>query len=377
MRGTRRSSIAGGVVAERGRHIAVDARELLGQPTGVGRYLLEVLREWAHDDGFPHRLSLVVPAEPSAALARELGGRVSWTLVPGLRGTAWEQWQLPRAVRHVGADVLFAAAYTAPLVRTAPFVVAIYDASYFAHPEWFGRREGARRRWLTRAAAARAASIVTISEFSAREIGRWLAVPRGRMVLAPPGAPPLRRPMPGAGTTVLYVGSLFTRRHVPELIGGFARFAATTPGARLILVGDNRTSPRIDPAEIAASSGVANQVEWRAYVSDDELDRLYASARVFAFLSDYEGFAMTPLEALARGVPSILLDTPVSREVYGDAATFVQTTPESIAAGLTALSLDSPTRESVLAAGRRRLTEFSWRRTADAIRTALERAAAS
>jgi glycosyltransferase involved in cell wall biosynthesis len=288
-------------VAERARHFAIDARELLGQPTGVGRYLLEVLREWVRDDAFPHRLSLIVPAEPSPALARELGGRVSWTLVPGLRGTAWEQWQLPRAVRHVGADVLFAAAYTAPLVRMTPYVVAIYDVSYFAHPEWFGTREGARRRWLTRVAAARAASIVTISDFSAREIAQWLKVPPARLVLAPPGAPPLRPPLPAAGTTVLYVGSLFTRRHIPELIRGFARFAATMPGARLILVGDNRTSPRLDPGRVAADAGVERQVDWRAYVSDEELDRLYASARVFAFLSDYEGFAMTPLEALARG----------------------------------------------------------------------------
>ncbi|MEO8484285.1 MAG: glycosyltransferase family 1 protein [Acidobacteriota bacterium] len=364
-------------MAEPSRQIAVDARELLGQPTGVGRYLLEVLREWTRDDAFPHRLSLIVPAEPSPALARELGGRVSWTLVPGLRGTAWEQWQLPRAVRHVGADVLFAAAYTAPIVRASPYVVAIYDVSYFAHPEWFSAREGARRRWLTRAAAARAASIVTISDFSAAEIRHWLKVPPGRIVLAPPGAPQIRPAAPAMGTTVLYVGSLFTRRHIPELIRGFARFAATTPGARLVLVGDNRTTPRIDPARVAAEVGVADRVDWRAYVSDEELDRLYASARVFAFLSDYEGFAMTPLEALARGVPSILLDTPVGREVYGDAAHFVETTPDSIASGLAALSMDSPARDAALAAGRRRLEAFSWRQTADTIRIALERAASA
>lgn len=364
-------------VAERARHIAVDARELLGQPTGVGRYVLEVLREWTRDDTFPHRVSLVVPAAPSPELARELGGRVSWTIVPGLRGTAWEQWQLPRAVRHVGADVLFAAAYTAPLVRVVPYVVAIYDVSYFAHPEWFRAREGARRRWLTRLTAARAAGVVTISDFSAREIARWLGVPRSRILLAPPGAPPARRPLPGTGVTVLYVGSLFTRRHIPDLIRGFARFAATTPGARLILVGDNRTTPRIDPARIAADAGVGQQVEWRAYVSDEALDRLYASARVFAFLSDYEGFAMTPLEALARGVPSVLLDTPVGREVYGDAAYFVQTAPESIAAGLTALTQDSPVRDATLAAGTVRLAQYSWRRTADVIRAALERAVPS
>ncbi len=44
---------------------------------------------------------------------------------------------------------------------------------------------------------------------------------------------------------------------------------------------------------------------------------------MFAFLSEYEGFGLTPLEALAAGCPPVVLDTPVAREVYGDAAIFV------------------------------------------------------
>ena len=50
---------------------------------------------------------------------------------------------------------------------------------------------------------------------------------------------------------------------------------------------------------------------------------LYARASVFAFLSEYEGFGLTPLEALAAGVPPVVLDTPVAREVYGPAARYV------------------------------------------------------
>ena len=60
------------------------------------------------------------------------------------------------------------------------------------------------------------------------------------------------------------------------------------------------------------------------YVSDEMLASLYRRARVFVFLSEYEGFGLTPLEALAAGVPVVLLDTPVAREVCGDAAVFVR-----------------------------------------------------
>ena len=48
-------------------------------------------------------------------------------------------------------------------------------------------------------------------------------------------------------------------------------------------------------------------------------------ARAFAFLSEYEGLGLTPLEALAAGVPPVLLDTPVARESCGDAALYVPT----------------------------------------------------
>ncbi len=150
---------------------------------------------------------------------------------------------------------------------------------------------------------------------------------------------------------------------------------ARQPNARLILVGANRTNPPIDPREVAATAGIGHAVDWREYVNDAELEQLYASARVFAFLSDYEGFAMTPMEALAHGVPSVLLDTPVAREVYGDGAMLVPLEPRAIAAAIDELFSDTPRRENTLAAGRDQMRRLSWTRTASTVREALEAAA--
>jgi alpha-1,3-rhamnosyl/mannosyltransferase len=116
-------------------------------------------------------------------------------------------------------------------------------------------------------------------------------------------------------------------------------------------------------------------VNWREYVNDADLDRLYASARVFAFLSDYEGFAMTPMEALAHGVPSVLIDTPVAREVYGDGAVLVPLDTRAIATALDGLLHDAARRDGTLAAGRGRLGLLSWARTASTVLKALEAAA--
>jgi glycosyltransferase involved in cell wall biosynthesis len=299
-------------------------------------------------------------------------------------GTRWEQIRLARLVADLQPDVFFGAGYTAPLRLRLPYVLAVYDVSFFAHPEWFGAREGLRRRLITRAAARRAHSVITISEFSAKEIERYLGVPRSRIHLAPPGAtrtsgvtPEVDLGCDTRGPVVLYAGSLFARRHIPELIEGFARAAARVPAARLVLVGDNRARPPIDPLAIATRAGVRDKVEWRQYVADDELRRLYASARVFAFLSEYEGFGMTPLEALAHDVPLVLLDAAVSREVYGDAARYVRLDATSIGDALGDLLVDDAAHAMLRQAGRNRLSQYSWDRSAAIVRTALEAAARS
>jgi glycosyltransferase involved in cell wall biosynthesis len=116
-------------------------------------------------------------------------------------------------------------------------------------------------------------------------------------------------------------------------------------------------------------------VEWREYASDDTLARYYDSARVFAYLSEYEGFGIPPLEALARGVPPVLLDTPVAREIYGPAASLAAASADDVAAAVAALLSDRSLRQTRLNHGRELLQRFTWAQTATVVREALEQAA--
>lgn len=86
---------------------------------------------------------------------------------------------------------------------------------------------------------------------------------------------------------------------------------------------------------------------------------------------------MTPMEALAHGVPSVLLDTPVAREVYGDGALRVPLDVEEIARAITALLSDEEVRSQVLAHGVERMASYTWEHCANAIQRALEEAADS
>jgi len=342
--------------------IAIDARELTGRPTGVGRYLSRILQAWTAVPGMSgHELVLCAPA---ALAPLDLGNlRVAHAVAPG-QGTVWEQWTLPGLVRAQRADVLFAPAYTAPIVCPAPVVLTIHDVSYAAHPEWFAWRDGFRRRTLSRLAAWRAARVITESDFSKREIARHLRVDPARIEVIYLGVSTLLGTAPRE-PLVLYVGSIFNRRHVGALVEGFARLAARRREIRLAIVGDNRTRPWLDLDALVAGSGLSDRIHVRSYVPDAELAGLYARASAFVFLSEYEGFGLPPLEAMAAGIPVAVLDTAVAREIYGPAAAYLpRPDPDLIAASLDRLLAEGPERERLVQAGAVQVERYSWRECA-------------
>lgn len=351
--------------------IGIDARELLGEPTGVGRYLGELLNRWTvRADAAARRFLLYTPEPLKISFAN-----VETRVLGGGRGTLWEQTTLARAVAGDKPDVFFAPAYTAPLRLGMPLAVAIHDVSFSRHPEWFSWREGTRRRWITRSGARRAGVVLTGSAFSSREIQELYGVPARRIevvtygVSRPPAASGARRQ-----PLVLYTGSIFNRRRLPDLIAAFAQTVRSVPDAQLVIVGSDRTRPRQDLAAVAAAHGISARVRLSQYVPDAELGTLYATASAFAFLSEYEGFGLTPLEALAAGVPVVALDTPVAREVYGDAASLVQ--PGDVhgtAAALTLLLTSPDAAAAQLARAPDLLARYSWDEAATRTLAAIER----
>jgi glycosyltransferase involved in cell wall biosynthesis len=349
--------------------IGVDARELLGARTGAGRYLGELISRWtARTDADTRRFLLYSP-EPLALAWPHADVRIA----SGRRGTWWEQTTLSAAVRRDDPDVFFAPAYTAPVSLGSPLAVTIHDVSFSRHPEWFRFRERKRRQILTRVAARRAGVVIAVSEFSSREIQALYGVPADRIRVIPSGLSPrvalggIREPL------VLYAGSIFNRRRLPDLIAAFAIVSRAVPQAQLVVAGENRTWPRQNLSAIASGHGVAGRVCLRDYVSDEELASLYGRASVFAFLSEYEGFGFTPLEALSAGVPIVVLDTPVAREVYGDAAVFVAPGDvQATAKAVTQLLQSSEAGTALLARAPAVLSRYSWDAAAEATLAAVE-----
>ena len=362
--------------------IGVDARELLGATTGVGRYVGELLLRWtSRDDAATRKFRLYTP-EPIPLPFPP--GTVDYRILssgsqPG-RGTWWEQMYLRRAVARDRPDVFFAPAYTAPLLSNIPLALTIHDISFVVHPEWFRFREGIRRRWLTRRSADTAAVVFTDSEFSRSEIVTHLHLDPARVKVIPPGVPVRVESAAGPGRTrepiVLFVGSIFNRRRIPDLIAAFVGLAGDFPQARLVIVGEERSWPPQSVVDVARAFGIASRVDFKSYVSDAELAALYARASVFAFLSEYEGFGFTPLEALSAGMPIVVADTPVAREVYGAAAHYVPVGDIAATTKILAqLLCDSVSGREPLRHAPGVLARYSWERAANETLSHIERIA--
>ena len=364
--------------------IAVDARELCGHRTGVGRYLGELLHQWATDPAATrHTWRLYAHDAPVVPEAF----RDAVHVVPGAGGTQWEQWHLARAVAADAPDVLFSPAYTMPCLVRCPRVVAIHDMSFAAHPEWFSWREGWRRRVLTRWSARHAERVLTISAFSRREILRWTGCAEDRVVVTPLGTPTVVTSVADVtapadkAPSILYVGSIFVRRHVDALIAAFLRHVAPQhPTATLDIIGENRMPAGVPIcADLdAAPASARTRVRIRSFVDEGSLRDAYAAASVFAFLSDYEGFGLTPLEAMAYGAVPVVLETEVSREVYGEAARRIapgDRLVDDLGAALLELLTSDDARHRIRQEAPRTLARYRWSQTAAVTLQVLEEVA--
>jgi glycosyltransferase involved in cell wall biosynthesis len=250
----------------------------------------------------------------------------------------------------------------------------------------FSLLDGIRRRLLISAAVRVSSVVLAVSSFTRDEIIRRFPAAKSRVECIPLGADDdllpgpsrdqARRDLALHGPLVLSIGSIFNRRRAPELVRAFAEVLRRFPRATLDIVGDNRTHPRIDLAGLAASIGVSQNVRLSGFVDEAGLAMRLAAADVFVTLSDYEGFGLTALEAMARGIPVIAANRPSLSQICDEAAMLVDPTDVSRIAAAVVLFLSDPARRAeFVARGRARASLFAWSTTAQRTRAALVAAA--
>jgi glycosyltransferase involved in cell wall biosynthesis len=365
--------------------IGIDGRELQGRPTGTGRYLRSLLRIWSSTSEDRLVAYFNGPPPQDAALrhprirARALGARPT-------RGLVWQEIVLPAAARQDGLDVFFAPAFTCSLRLGVPRVTAVHDLSFFSIPEDFAPLDAARRRALVGASLRASRAVLVCSDFTRREIAARYPELAPRLVHVPLGAdddlaPPPSREQARArlgqrGPLLLSVGTILNRRCLPVLLRAASHLARRRPDLVLDVVGENRTHPRADLRATVRSLGLEREVRLSGFVGERALAERYAAADVAVCLSEYEGFGLPALEAMARGVPVVLSSRPALGEIFGEAAVLVDPRDAAAVAGAIDAVLGRPElRADLVARGRELASRFRWSETAARTREALHAAA--
>jgi glycosyltransferase involved in cell wall biosynthesis len=303
-----------------------------------------------------------------------------------VRGLRWQESRLPDAARVDGLDVFFAPAYSCPLSLDVPRVTTIHDMSFFSMPEDFGLVDGMRRRALVAASIDVSRRLLVVSDFTRREIAARFPGAAQRIVVTPHGAdddllaPPSReeaRARQGLrGPMVLTVGTILNRRCLPVLFHAAARLRRAWPDLVLEVVGENRTHPHLDLESLARRSGLDGGARLSGFVGEATLADLYAAADVAVFLSEYEGFGLPALEAMARGIPVVTSTRPALGEVFGEAALLVDPRDApAVAAALDLVLRDGSLRADLVSRGHALAARHSWSACAQLTRAALVAAA--
>jgi len=253
-------------------------------------------------------------------------------------------------------------------------VVTIHDLKYLRHPEFFPRRSRLKREILfrlTRRTVSRANRVIAVSEYTRRDIVEFFGVEPEKITAIHHG---IRKEDPIAdassvpvpGPYVLFVGVRRPHKNLLRLINAFSQFHANHGDYRLVIVG--QAYPGFDlPERLVAELGLDNAVRFTGPLSDTALAAAYRGASLFVLPSLYEGFGFPALEAMSRGVPTVVSETTSLAEVCGDACISVDPlSTDSLAGAMSRVIEDPQLRDRLAKLGRDRAAGFTWDRTARA-----------
>ncbi len=358
--------------------VGIDARPVQLQSTGDSTYWRGIIGELAG-------------ADPSVEFIIYLNGRHPVPEMPACKNYTlrilnapsdrlWSIFAFPAALARDKVDLAHVQ-YTVPPSLPCPVVDTVHDVSFKRYPQFFRLKDRLILDWGTRLGSKKAARILTVSEFTKKEIVELYKVQPERVVVTPLAADTQFKPVNKATAQdtaaekyglrypfILTLGVIQPRKNLPRLLHAFKNVKSTGRFPhKLVIVGKYgwRAS---EIGELITNLGIGADVVFTGYVPYEDLPILYSAADLFAYPSVYEGFGLPPLEAMACGTPVVTGNKTSLPEVVGDAGIMVDPySTEALAEGISRVLLDKELRENLSQKGIDRASLFSWKYTAEKI----------
>jgi glycosyltransferase involved in cell wall biosynthesis len=294
-----------------------------------------------------------------------------------------EQVELPFKIPH--ADIFWSPHYNVPIfpIRARKRLVTIHDVFHLAYFNSLTLTQKIYAKILINAAVRLSDKIITVSEFSKREIVKHTGVAERKIRVIHNGIDGQRLHVVEKSASlkavkekyglpeqfILFVGNVKPHKNVVRLLlafdrmlrKGFHDYGLVIVGQRQGFITGDKEVFRI----LEESPSVKKRTVFSGYVADEDLPAFYNLASLFVCPSLYEGFGLPPLEAMACGCPVVVSNVASLPEVCGDAAYYVDPySVESIAEGIEKVLTDEDLRGELVRRGLERAKLFTWEKSA-------------
>ena len=365
------------------KNVLIDLTQIPLERTGVGIYAINYVRRLRTYPG-PFRLHFLVLDDDVELL--EAARAVPNGVVIALEARLFrrfvfrvllEQLGIPAIAIAKGIDAVHSLHYSFPLLSFGKFkrIVTVCDMSFFLFPELHLYVKRIFFGFFIRR-LPKADGLLFISASTMRDFAKFFprceaaaVVPLGtdlahwRQEPDPDVVADLRRRF-GIDKYILYVGALEPRKNILGLVKAFEQCAGIDPALKLVIAGKFGWD-YADLLDYVRASALRDRIVLTGYVNEAEKHALLKSARVFAYVSRYEGFGLPVLEGMAAGVPTVTSNISSMPEVAGQGA--LQLDPNDvgqIAESIKSLMLDAEARQGLIERGLAQSSAFTWEKMA-------------
>lgn len=343
--------------------IIINGRFLSQRMTGIQRFAYEICCALQH---IGVKFVLLAPKNIETSYHID---QLPIKIVGGRGSHYWEQVTLPFYIKHhYRGSVLISLSGLTPIFYKYN-ILTIHDTSYLLRPRSYSWLYCKYYQLMTPLVAKRALKIITVSQFSKREIIEQLQIPANKIeVIYNAVKPSLLQTRDNSKRYILSVASLVPRKNLKRLLEAYCNI--DNPNFELYLVGG--THSIYAKTEINTYIGHEG-IHFLGYVSDDELKILYRNAIAYINPSIYEGFGIPNLEALMQECPLVVSDIPAFREVCGDAALYFD--PRDVAdiqAKITEIMNNESLRIVLIKKGTKQSRLFNWEQSAQHIQNMIK-----
>ncbi|NHZ71810.1 MAG: glycosyltransferase [Aquificales bacterium] len=364
------------------KRFVLDARTAVNHFPGIGRYVSNLAQAMAS----------LLHSDEQLVLLRDSSQPSRWQLPPENKQVRWlqtavspfslaQQTQIPKLLKN--STLYHSPYYLMPYRPGVPTILTVYDLIPQFYPEYASARARLLFRLTTQLALRTADHIIAISEATRQDFLASYKIDPERITAVPLAPAPHFHPQsPQHIQTIhhkyklpdhyiLYLGINKPHKNLSQLIRAWQIVCQQLVVAQrleesptLVIAGawDNRYP---EAKQLTSKLGLTEAVTFLGPVSDEDLPGLYAGADLFVFPSQYEGFGLPVIEAMACGTAVACAHTSSLPEVGGDAAAYFDPNDTAdIAHTIIHLLQNEDERISRQQQGIQQAAQFTWTKTA-------------